>query len=260
MSEDLLWPHLKELPYFRATLRSVEARLMQAVDFPIPVLDVGCGDGHFASVTFSSEIDVGADPAWRPLKEARMRGAYRLLCQADGTRLPYRDGAFSSALSNSVLEHIPRLDAVLAEVGRVLRPGAPFAVTVPNPGYRNQLSIPQLLQRVGLRSFARVYRDWFIWISRTFHLLEPEEWEEHLVRAGFEVEETTHYFSPAALRALEWGHYLGFPCLIVRWVTGRWILVPAHWNLKLTEMLVRRYYNEGPIVDGTYSFFLARKR
>ena len=43
--DDLLWQHLKTLPAFRALLRAVEARFYQQLDFPGPVLDIGCGDG-----------------------------------------------------------------------------------------------------------------------------------------------------------------------------------------------------------------------
>ena len=34
------------------------------------VLDVGCGDGHFASVTFDQPLDVGIDPWAAPLRHA----------------------------------------------------------------------------------------------------------------------------------------------------------------------------------------------
>lgn len=257
---DLLWPHLRDLPFFRGTLRAVEARLVRRVPLPPPVLDIGCGDGHFASVAFDRPLDVGVDPDLRALREARRRGAYRLLLQADGARLPYPDAAFASAISNSVLEHIPHLDAVLAEVARVLRPGAPFVLTVPNPGYARELTVPKLLRRLGLARLAEAYRDWFMRMSRTVHLLDEAGWREKLSQAGFDVLETCRYFSPRALAMLEWGHYLGGPCLVARWLTGRWILAPWRWNLFLTERWVRRYYEEAPVPDGTYNFYLARRR
>jgi hypothetical protein len=62
MSEDLLWAHLKALPYFRAMLRAVEASFYQHTHFPSPVLDVGSGDGHFTEVAFNLRIDIGVDP------------------------------------------------------------------------------------------------------------------------------------------------------------------------------------------------------
>jgi SAM-dependent methyltransferase len=257
---DLLDQHLRALPYFRGTLRAVEARIMGAVDLPEPVLDIGAGDGHFAQVTYDRPLDVGIDPDLPSLREANGRGSYRSLIQADGARLPYADRTFSSGISNSVLEHIPHLDAVLADVGRVLKPGAPFAITVPNPGYRTRLSLPRYLRAIGLTGPAEAYRAWFMRMSRTWNLLDEAGWARKFDAAGFDIEESRRYFSPAALKMLEWGHYFGGPCLVARWLTGRWILAPTAWNLALTDRRVRKYFEEPASDDGTYTFYLARRR
>jgi SAM-dependent methyltransferase len=260
MSKDLFWLNLRELPYFRAILRAVEGRLVGEIELPGPVLDLGCGDGHFASVTYDHPLEIGLDPSEKPMREAQARGAYRLLVQADGASMPFKDGAFASALSNSVLEHIPHLDDVLVELSRVLKPGAPFVFTVPNPGYEALLSVPDLLGKIRLRSLARAYQNWFMRMSRTVNLLNEDGWLQKLQVAGFHVEKTLRYFSPSALRALEWGHYFGAPCVLARWLTGRWILSPTRWNLWLTERRMRRYAEEAPSGNGTYNFYLARKR
>jgi SAM-dependent methyltransferase len=260
MTKDYLWLHLRELPYFRSTLRAVEARLLQDVDLPKPVLDIGCGDGHFASIALESQVDLGIDPFLPSLREAKRRGNYRTLIQSQGALLPLATGSLASAMSNSVLEHIPDLLPVLREVGRVLRPASPLVFTVPNPGYRTQLSVPNALRRIKMKRLGRVYEDWFMWMSRTVNLYYEDEWEKILAEAGFEIERTFRYFSPSALHMLEWGHYFGAPCLLPRWITGRWILSPTRWNLWLTDRLVRRYYEEEPSEEGTYSFYLARKQ
>ncbi len=59
---DFLWVQISELPYFRGLLRSMEARVYQDLTLVSPVLDLGCGDGHFASRTFMKPIEVGIDP------------------------------------------------------------------------------------------------------------------------------------------------------------------------------------------------------
>lgn len=256
---DYLWLHLRELPYFRSILRSVEARFYQGLELPRPILDVGCGDGHFAAVTFESPIDIGVDLHLPSLREAGRRGVYRMLLDANGTRLPLRTDSLGSAFSNSVLEHLPDLDGVLAEIARALKPGAPLFFTVPNPGYRTELSLPRALAALGLRRMASAYQDYFMWMSRTRNMLYEPEWAERLARVGLTVERTARYFSPAALHALEWGHYLGAPSLITRWLTRRWIVAPHRWNLWLTERMTRRYYLEMPGPEGTYSYYLARK-
>ena len=60
--KDFLFLQLRDLPYFRAFLRVVESSYYQDLPLPAPVYDVGCGDGHFASLTFDKKIDVGLIP------------------------------------------------------------------------------------------------------------------------------------------------------------------------------------------------------
>ena len=141
-----------------------------------------------------------------------------------------------------------------------LLPGAPFAITVPNPGYRTELSFPRFLKSIGLRGAAEAYRSWFMRMSRTWNLFDEAGWTEKFAAAGFDVETCQNYFSPAALHMLEWGHYFGGPSLVARWLTGRWIIAPTQWNLGLTDRWVRKYFEEPKGEDGTYTFYLARRR
>ena len=259
MTKDFLWLHLRELPYFRALLRAIEATFYQGLEFPGPVVDLGCGDGHFAQITFTQPIDFGVDPDIRSLREAHARGAYKHLLQSDGAFLPFGDASIGSAFSNSVLEHIPHLDVVLPELGRVMRPGAPFVFTVPNPGYKSELSFPNLLQRMGMKRLSSAYRDWFMRMSRTWNMDYEDGWSERLHKAGFQIVKTFRYFPPRALHVLEWGHYFGAPTLLPRKLLGRWILSPTRWNLGLTDRLVRRYYEAPRSESGTYSYYLAQR-
>lgn len=259
--KDYLWLHLRALPYFRSLMRAVEARFYRDIDLPSPVLDVGCGDGHFASVAFERQIDVGLDPWGPPIHEAARWGAYRSLVQADAGQMPFPAGHFASAVSNSVLEHIPHLDTVVFEVARVLQPGSPFIFCVPNQNFLPSLSIGGALDRLGLHAPAQAYRRFFNRISRHYHCDPPPVWEKRLEAAGFEIERYWHYFPPAALHISEWGHYFGLPSLITRKLTGRWVLSPTHWNLALTERLVRPYYEQDPVCEqGVCTFYVARRK
>ena len=130
-TDDLLWKHLKTIPAFRGILRAVEARFYQQHQLAHPILDVGCGDGHFAEVTFDEQIDVGIDPWWGPLQHSKRNQTYKLLLQSNGDELPIPDGYFASAISNSVLEHIPDVQSVLNETSRVLQMNGRFVVTMP---------------------------------------------------------------------------------------------------------------------------------
>jgi ubiquinone/menaquinone biosynthesis C-methylase UbiE len=132
-ARDHLWLQISSLPYFRGVLRAVEARFYENIDLPAPTLDLGCGDGHFASLAFDRKLEVGIDPWREPLQEAEKRGAYQKLLEVSGSSIPYPDRYFASAVSNSVLEHIPELDPVLAELARVLQPGAPSFFVFQSP-------------------------------------------------------------------------------------------------------------------------------
>ena len=257
--KDFLWLHIRELPYFRSITRSVEAEFYQDIDLPAPVLDVGCGDGHFTSIAFNNPLEVGLDP-WRlPLREAIGRKSYRLVIQADGGKMPFPDAYFASAISNSVLEHIPDVEAVLAETSRVLKPGAPFIFCVPNPGHFTELSIPALLTRLRLPRVARAYTVWFRRITHTEHADMPEAWEARLERVGLHLERWWHYLTPRTWHVVEWGHYFGVPSLFVKKIFGRWVLVPTGWNLAITKRLIRPYAQAAPVEDGVFTFFIARK-
>ncbi|MBM3152450.1 MAG: class I SAM-dependent methyltransferase [Chloroflexi bacterium] len=250
--KDFLFLQLRDLPYFRALVRAVEAAYYQEFDLPAPTIDIGCGDGHFAQLTFDHKIDVGLDPWHSPIHEAGRRGTYNLLVEADAASAPFPGGYFASAFSNSVLEHIPHIEAVLAGVSRLLRPGAPFYFCVPNERYLTELSISKLL--------GKGYIEWFRRISRVQYADGPQVWEKRLEQAGFMLERWWHYFPPSAMRVLEWGHYFGLPSLLARKLTGKWIIAPARWNLWVTERLIRKYASIDPVDDGTFTFYTARKR
>jgi SAM-dependent methyltransferase len=260
MMADFLWPNLTSLPYFRGFLRAIEARLLHGIELAHPRLDIGCGDGHFGAVAFAEATDVGLDPELLSLREAHRRSTYRLLLAAEGGRAPLANRSFASAVSNSVLEHIPNAQAVVDEVGRLLRPGGRFVFTVPNPGYLSHLSIPAWLTRAGLAQMGEGYRSWFRTVTRVEHLAWEEEWVGWLDKGGFEVERSLRYFSPRALRVLEWGHFFGLPSLVAHRLTGRWIVAPTRWSLWLTARAVRPYYDSPAAGDGTFTLYLARKR
>jgi SAM-dependent methyltransferase len=258
-AKDYLWLHLQALPYFRGLLRAVEASFYTRIDLPGPVLDVGCGDGHFVTVALDRPVDVGLDPWAAPLREAASHGGYRLLVLADGAHTPFPDAYFGSAFSNSVLEHIPHIDAVLAETARVLKPGAPFVFCVPNQRFLAALSISNFLDRVGLRPLGNRYRAFFNHIARHSHCDSPEIWQQRLEAVGFQLERWWYYYPPEALHVTEWGHYFGLPSLICKRLTGRWILAPWRWNLALTDWYTRRHYSTEEHPEGVCTFLIARR-
>ncbi len=259
LTHDTFKRQLREIPAFRALLRAVEAQFYETVPLPHPILDLGCGDGHFATVAFDEQLDVGLDPWWGPLQEAQQQGRYQLLTHAVGERMPFPDAHFATVVSNSVLEHIPNVEPVIREVARVLQPGGWFHFCVPGPNFRRFLSVARGLDKLGAHQAAESYRKLFDFISRHRYYSDPTEWEARLARYGLRIERWWPYFSARALTALEWGHPLGLPSLLAKKLLGRWLVVPTDWNLALTYALLKRHYSESPPDEGAYLFFVARK-
>ena len=263
--KDYLWLQLRELPYFRAMLRAVEARTYEHISLDPPILDVGCGDGHFASIAFEQPLAVGVDPWLSPLRQAAQRRVngdpvYQITSRALGATLPFADESFGSAISNSVLEHIPLVEPVLTDIQRVLRKGATFAFCVPNHNFLPSLSVANQFEKMRLHALAQAYRDFFNTIARHYHCDPPEVWQMRLEEAGFTVERWWHYFSPQAMAVFEWGHYFGLPSVVAHFLFKRWIILPTKWNLFLTQRLVQFSYDESPQQEqGVCTFYIARR-
>ena len=259
--KDFLWLHVRELPYFRSLVRAVEARFYQDLWLgEPPILDVGCGDGHFSTVAFAHPLDVGIDPTAKAVRQARKAGNYRWVLRCSGDCLPFAEESFGGVVSNSVLEHIPNIDDVLAEVARVLKPGSPLIFCVPNQNFLPSLSVGCFLDRIGAHHLAGCYRGFFNAISRHKHCDPPEVWQARLERAGFAVDRWWNYISPRGLHVVEWGHYFGLPSLLCHILFGRWIIAPYRWNLAPAMALVRPCYEEQPVqAEGVYTFYVAHR-
>jgi SAM-dependent methyltransferase len=211
------------MPLHRVIMRSIEARILSDVDYPRPILDVGCGDGHFASVVFAGGVDVGLDPGMEETVESRRRGVYRLVTRASSTAMPFADASFGSVVSNCVFEHIPDIESTVSEIARVLRPGGRFACTVVGDHFNDLLTDERAWARLGLARAHRAYIDWFNRKSVHYRWDSPDTWRRRFERVGFQVESWRYYLSPAAARTFHRAHYVSLPHLIARRLTGRWV-------------------------------------
>lgn len=257
---DYLREHLREVPAFRALIRSVECRLFEkCAPLESPVLDVGCGDGHFASMAFDRPLFAGIDMNAEHLREARARGSHLNLVRASATAIPFCDNFFQTVVANCVVEHIPDLDAALGEISRVLRPGGRFLFGVPSHLFASMLLGSTALSSIKLKRLSKRYGDWFNHHSLHFHTYNPDDWHARLASHGFEVEQWEYYVSSAGHRAFDLAHYLSVPRLLSRKLTGRWVAFPNATVNRLFERWLRPFYDEPTPETGAYIFFRTRK-
>lgn len=92
------------------------------------VLDFGCGAGHMVQAGLAADLAMaGAEVYYGGSKTRAEAEQSGLLGSAvkeirDGL-LPFDDETFDLVVNNQVMEHVEDLDAVLAEIHRVLKPG-----------------------------------------------------------------------------------------------------------------------------------------
>jgi ubiquinone/menaquinone biosynthesis C-methylase UbiE len=108
---------------------AIRSAVLGAVGTPRPrLLDLGAGTGRIGWPFVAAGDDyVGADLSLAMLRAFRQRCSARLI-QADGERLPFRDGAFDAVLLIQVFGSMRGWRRVLAEGQRVLRPAGALVI------------------------------------------------------------------------------------------------------------------------------------
>lgn len=185
--------------------KSIELTALVDHDYEGRGLDLGCGDGIVGGLLANEAglddlhgVDISA------VDEAGLlsRGyqGYRV---SDIQALPYDEATFDYVVSVCVIEHVPDLQAVLAEAARVLRPGGRFYFTTPSPAYAESLMFYRLLRAVGLTRRAGAFLDFRDIMAMHYHYLTPEGWNKALIEAGFSDIRTDPIFSRRQLLAYD---------------------------------------------------------
>jgi SAM-dependent methyltransferase len=161
--------------------RAAEIAALREQIYPAPVLDLGCGDGLVTSLVLD-RVDIGLDPDRCALARAAWRGIYQRFeaALAEESQLP--DGSVGTVISNSVLEHLAHIDAVLQSVARMLRPGGRLVFTVPTEAFSAWLTLP-----------LECYAAWRNRRLQHLNLWPVERWEYSLRRAGLELMQVRPY-------------------------------------------------------------------
>ncbi|WP_111414238.1 methyltransferase domain-containing protein [Billgrantia lactosivorans] len=109
------------------------------------VLDLGCGPGHWCrrlAAHFGTDCHVvGLDLAAGMLDTARRDAPSGIAwLRADAAALPLASGQLDLAFSNLAIQWCPNLDAVMAELHRVLRPGGRAVINTLGPGTLQEIA------------------------------------------------------------------------------------------------------------------------
>ena len=103
------------------------------------ILDLGCGNGRMLGILRPSLpphakiIGIDIDPLETSLAEGT--GLFDQVICGSAETLPFETASFDAVIANSVLEHVGPIRKVIDEVGRILKPGGLFIVTVPGPNF-----------------------------------------------------------------------------------------------------------------------------
>jgi SAM-dependent methyltransferase len=240
MNSGFLEEYAASAPLALALERAQECRMYARYCFLPPVLDLGCGDGLFASVLFSAPLDVGCDTDFTELSRAKARRTHLRLLRASALALPLPNESCRTVMANSVLEHIPDLTAVMREVHRLLRPGGRFYFTVPSSHFDRFSVGSRVLDGLGLCRSAARYRSFYNRFWRHYHYFSIQEWERVAAGCGFNVVESQSFDSAFLCTLNDLLVVFAAPAFLSRRFTGRWVLWPKlrkRWAVRLASLL-----------------------
>lgn len=170
--------------YFEQILRHQKGGLSTGT-----LLDVGCGGGILAEAFAGMGMQVtGVDPSASSIetarRHARKTGAIIDYQVGSGERLPFADASFDYVSCCDVLEHVQDVDAVLAEISRVLKPGGLFFYDTVNRTWLSWLFLIKIAQ------------DWKRWAfmkpdqHRYDRFIKPVELRKKLTQNGLPNQDT----------------------------------------------------------------------
>jgi len=145
------------------------------------VLEVGCGSGHLTKRLAERGIDiVGIDAN----PNAREVAASERVLHMQAERLQFDDKEFDAIISVHAIEHIPPLEAAIAEMARVLQPQGRALFIYPAEPIQGLYAIPTsvILYRTPFK--ARQVHCHKLWPSKLRRFVEP-----------FGLSETHHEFN-----------------------------------------------------------------
>ena len=251
MNQSALNAYLKYQPFPLALLRSIESGFYPE-KFKSPSLDIGCGDGFFAKYTFGDNgIDIGVEVNTKTAARAGASLAYRKIITFNGVKLPFLSGAFSTVISNSVLEHVDNPIGLIKEIGRVTKTGGLFYLTVPTTDFSKCL--------LGFKIFGKAYGNFMDIVTRQKYYWTESNWNRVLKIAGFEIISHSTYFGKKSMAWFDLTHWLSIPSILTKFIFHRWVFFNSFTiKLKLQKLLVKQILKTD-LSPHAFQFFVCRK-
>lgn len=194
---------------------------------PPPILDVGCGDGLFASVAFADAEVWGIDIDAREGRWAVASRAYSQVVLADITRAKLPEAFFATCVANCSLEHVPRIDLAMRNIYHSLKPGGRVLMFVPNKDWVQHMLSYRFLAGIGARGLAATLQRSIDKFFRHEHLYDQAGWRKVLSDAGFEVDAVEPVLSSATTVAFEMLLVPSLAGKLNKTLTTRWTNFPA---------------------------------
>jgi SAM-dependent methyltransferase len=162
----------------------------------------------------SYQIDMGFDHKENLLKKSSTLGLYRALMKGDANhRLPFEDESFNSLFSN-IVYWLDDPMAVLAEIGRVLRPGGQACLMLPNSTLPEFSFYNQLHIKTGNPQFAFLEKlDRGRFSDNIRQARSAQDWEDMFASAHLRVRKHVTHLSSTAIQIWDIGLRPLFPVL-----------------------------------------------
>ncbi len=120
-------------PWYTGALELVTS----VVDRPVDTVEVGCGNGEFASLLKRTSLCRsyrGLD-GYQPSLDAAAAAGHDVERADFEAPLSLPDASADLVVSLEVIEHVAKAEQMLAEIARVLRPGGHLVLSTPNVGF-----------------------------------------------------------------------------------------------------------------------------
>ena len=192
------------------------------------VLDYGCGAGAIVEALRGREVDAfGCDVFYEGGSYASQVDSKltenQIIRPIDNDVIPFGNESFDLVINNQVLEHVEDLEAVLAEIARVLKPGGTVLSLFPDKGVWREghcgipflhwfpkASRPRVYYAALLRAFGLGYhkgeksamqwsQDFCEWLDRWTHYRTQNEIDASFGRYFHDVARLEHHWLQSRL-------------------------------------------------------------